>query len=229
MTPGERLRRSFDVLGVAQVVTCDYDDTGDQIRMLIRVNKGDDRLWLYVIDAILVEEERLEDEVQEEYEAELVEYEEDESLEDPPQRQSTAWNVHICKHYMRHEGRLLFGWNVTLQANGDIRGAVFDLNRLLSMMSRHIDVLRDEMKRQRANNVVPLTSRGTQQVQQVIVESQVPGAGSGGRMENGEVVEMPLIGVTVARNQPQAPMLTPGVRGRGRTSGLSSKGAHPIR
>lgn len=250
-SPEVRLTQAVGALGIATVVRCDALPDVKQIRMLIRVEHESDkrknpnaaRAWLAVVDAILMEEERLVEELQEEHEIEMAEYEElmaeiteeEGETEKPPEMGAPAWNVHICKHYMRRKGKLLFGWNLTLQANSNLRSAVSDICRLLAIMGRHVGtflqqpVLQPVPAQQRQQSSLVMQAAQPLNVQQGMTQN-VAGTGVSGIIDDmGQVVEMPLIGVTAQRNAPQAPMLTPGVGGLGRRSGVSSKGAHSVR
>lgn len=200
MLPHDEVRKALEKLKKITVFRHDYNEEGKQINLLFRVgDAGSQRdsliqeFWLEVVDAILSEEERLSE------------------GGDPP------WNVHICKHYVRHAGKLRFGWNITIQANGDVRVATDDICRLLTIMSRHVAPKRRVREREPEpeREMAPREVRETRR------------RGSGGRMEGGEVVEAPLVGVTSDRNAPQAPVWTPG-GGAGRRGGRSSRGAHLI-
>lgn len=207
MEPNEMIKDALNGLGVVVVVRDEYVAEMGQVRVLFRVT--DQPALMPVIDAILSEEERIAD--------------------------RGLWNVHICKHYMRHKGRLVYGWNFTLQIHGDVEDTVDDICRLLYIMAKHVQVFRQQAELQRRLEAQAV-AKAPQQMVTVPGPRQrdpvsrdpggVPGTGLGGIMRNGEVVEMPLVGVTDRRNAPQAPMLTPGVHGMGRRSGVSSKGAH---
>jgi len=205
MEPNEKIKDALNGLGVVVVVRDEYVEEMGQIRMLFRVT--DQPALMPVIDAILSEEERIAD--------------------------RGIWNVHICKHYMRHNGRLVYGWNFTLQVHADVDEAVDDICRLLLIMAKHVQVFRQQAELQRMLEA-QASSRSPQvaPMRKVVGgpsarrQGDIPGTGMGGVVRNGEVVEMPLVGVTDRRNTPQAPMLTPGVHGLGKRSGVSSKGAH---
>jgi hypothetical protein len=201
MTPNERLKEALDSLGIIQVVTDEYVEEASQVRVLFRV-VGDHKAWLPVVDAILAEEERLGD--------------------------GCPWNVHICKNYMRHNNRLVYAWNLTVQFG---EGGIDDICRLLMIMAKHVQVFRQkaDLQRKMQNGVlhaVPTDAMDKPVRTPRSRNGDLPGTGLGGIMHNGEVVEMPLVGATESRNEPQAPLMTPGVRGMGRGSGVSSKGAH---
>lgn len=207
MEPNEKIKDALNGLGVVVVVRDEYVEEMGQVRLLFRVS--DQPALMPVIDAILAEEERIAD--------------------------RGIWNVHICKHYMRHNGKLVYGWNFTLQVHADVEVAVDDICRLLLIMAKHVEVFRQQAELQRrleaqaaarVPQAVPVQVAGGRGVPNARQRGDVPGTGLGGVMHNGEVVEMPLVGVTNRRNAPQAPMLTPGVHGLGKRSGVSSKGAH---
>jgi hypothetical protein len=170
---------ALEALGVT-VVEHSFDEEARQVNVLCRVR--DVTSWLVVVDTILAEEER--------------------AGSDAP------WNVHICKHYMRRNGKLCYGWNVTVQLTSD--SALNDFCRLLSILGRQFSP--------------PPVTRPSKKTS----KKDPPPKAKGGVMEDGQVVEMPLVGVTEQRNAPQADILTPGVRGQGRRSGVSSKGARPL-
>lgn len=207
MEPNERIKEALNGLGVVVVVRDEYVEALKQVRIMFRVT-AEQKVIMPVIDAILAEEERIAD--------------------------RGLWSVHICKHYMRHKGRLVYGWNFTLQIADDVERTVDDICRLLFIMAKHVQVFQQQAELERrltaqAQNRGPVVATPTGQQPRAPVSrqgGQVPGTGMGGVMHNGEVVEMPLVGVTERRNEPQAPMLTPGVHGLGRRSGVSSKGAH---
>jgi hypothetical protein len=242
--PAQRLKSSVEALEIAKVVRVDVPENKKQIRMLCKVSNERRptvhqtvvaKAWLSVVDAILIEEERMLEEMEEEYESELAEYEgateeENEGYE-PPVRGLPTWSVHICKHYIRHNGRLVFAWNLTLQANAEMRSAVSDICRLLSIMKRHVESFLQQPVQHQSPATTPVvhTAPSRPEQQPLAGAVTVPGVGSAGVVQDGLVVEMPLIGVTANRNAPQAPMLTPGVQGMGRKSGVSSKGAHIVR
>jgi len=201
--PHDRLRDALNGLGgLFEVVQ--ESTSGNQVKILGRVPKQFNRAWIPVVDFLLAEEENLRDELDE--------------GERPP------WALHICKLYMRRAGTTIFAWNITMQARDDVNTATSDLCRLLSIVSRHVEVF----KRAAAPAVVSVPQSAPMNVQptRVMNHKAVPGSGLGGIMVDGEVTEMPLVGVTEQRNAPQAALLTPGVRGMGRLSGVSSKGAH---
>ena len=196
-TPDIKLRDALNALGVVEVVSHEFIDGVNQVKLLFRVT-SDQKVILSVIDAILVEEERLAEE--------------------------SPWNVHICKHYMRRSGKLVYGWNFTVQINSDdVGAAVGDICRLLAIMSKHVEVLR---RHSELNRAVGNRHRNSERVPVSRKPGQVPGVGLGGVVHNGEVVEMPLIGVTEHRNEPQSPMV--GTPTRGQVAGGSSKGAHRL-
>lgn len=197
MLPHDEVRKALLGLKKITVFSHSYNEEGQQINLLFRVgDPGPQRdslvreFWLEVVDAILAEEERL--------------------LE----AGSPPWNVHICQHYLRHHGKLGYCWDMTIQANGDVKTAVSDICRLLTIMARHVTL------RPRAPRV---ESPPTEMAAARPKETRRPG----GRVMGGEVVEVPLVGVTADRNAPQAPVWTPG-GGTGRRGGRSSKGAHLI-
>lgn len=198
MLPHDEIKKALTGLKKITVFSHTYNEAGQQINLLFRVGEpGPQRdslireFWLEVVDAILIEEERLSEDG------------------------SPPWNVHICQHYMRHNGKLGYCWDMTIQANGDVKAAVSDICRLLNIMSRHA------LPRARPPRVEsvpqPLPPPSVKERRQQ----------AGGRVVGGEVVEAPLVGVNENRNAPQAPVWTPG-GGSGRRGGRSSKGAHMI-
>lgn len=198
MLPHDEVKKALEKLKRITVFSHDYSEEGKQINLLFRVgDAGAQRdsliqeFWLEVVDAILSEEERL------------------------SEGGSPPWNVHICKHYIRHGGKLRFGWNMTIQANTEMKAATDDICRLLTIMSRHVTPKR---------SVRELPAPTVREPEPPVRERR---RGSGGKMQGGEVVEAPLVGVTAERNAPQAPVWTPG-GGGGRRGGRSSKGAHLI-
>jgi hypothetical protein len=237
--PSTRLKDALEKLGIVTVVDSSFVPDRKQIRLLCRVsNEGLDgasytavsQAWLSVIDAILIEEERLVDELED------IVGEDEEEQEVIKQLFMPPWNVHICKHYMRREGRLVFGWNFTVQANtDDVSGAVSDVCRLLMIMSRNIRSV-ISVPYSELSVVAPASASASvkigksRAIRQDSEEGRtIPGVGESGTVVDGFVVDMPLVGVTAQRNAPQAPILTPGVGGRGRLSGVSSRGAHLFR
>lgn len=233
--PANRLKEALEALGIVRVVRVESVLDRGQIRLLCRVSNerrpdvpagSVSQAWLSVVDAILIEEERLVEELQDQTE---VPEEHTQESDIPEPDQLPPWNVHICKHYMRHNGRLVFGWNFTLQTNAGMIAAVSDICRLLTIMSRHVGMFLNTPVVHQSAVRGGVTQQAAMAPTQSYRPSTVPGAGTSGRIVDGQVVEMPLVGVTAQRNTPQAPILTPGVAGRGRKSGVSSKGAHVVR
>lgn len=137
--------------------------------------------------------------------------EQEHNLEDENER----WVIDVSKVYMRYSGRLIYAWRLTLQVAGgtSISDAVNDVRRLLDLAKRmNFQDTEPEPQRKGVATRQPTSETGR----------------ADGRMIDGEVVEMPLVGMDATRNKPQAPLLTAGVRGLGKRSGVSSKGAHLI-
>lgn len=126
------------------------------------------------------------------------------------------WNVDISRVYMRYNGRLIYAWRMVLKGKTvALTEAVNEVRRLLDLANRMN--FQDVDERPKKKGKVSLPS-----------DNGAEGDHADGTMIDGEVMEMPLVGMDSSRNKPQAPILTSGVRGMGKRSGVSSKGAHLI-
>ena len=201
MDPATEIERALTGLGVLIVHTCAYDDDAGQVSALCRVDQRFNHAWYAVVDAILEEEELLG------------------AHDDPP------WNVHICKFFKRQKGSLGYCWNVMIQVHGeDVDGSIRDICRMLQLFARNVHVFKQRLQAPSPSAQQPAPA--SQQTRRVRA-STVPGTDIEPVVgPSGELLVVPLVGVTAERNKPQAPIMTHGVSGRGRQSGVSSKGAH---
>lgn len=127
------------------------------------------------------------------------------------------WAVDISRVYMRYNGRLIYAWRFVLQSkSGTLQESLTEVRRLLDLANRM--------------NIQPVEEKRKPRTQFYHDDMRPDDAGfsSNGTVIDGEVMEMPLVGVDTSRNKPQAPILTAGVRGMGKKSGVSSRGAHLI-
>lgn len=175
MSPEEKLCKALAGSGIVEVVQSSSSQ-GDvnKIVVQVRVSKEDTPKWLTVVNFILQEEE----------EQDKDEYE---------------WAAHICKTYVRHEGKLGFIYSVTIVSRMDIKIAVSEISRVIRVLSANIPNInpyslhnaKDSQIKRAATAVA--SSNANKNIHNPVVNA------------NGEVEVMPLHGVTSTRNTPDGP------------------------
>lgn len=150
-----------------------------QTQVKLRLRVTNESRWLHMITLILKEEGRAE------------------------------WNVHLCRQYILHEGRLVYTWNFVIQS-GELERAVQDVCRVFDLICSNIDMFDDaeerELKRPspRPNNKSRRTSDGKPER----------------KISHGDLDEIPLVG---AEGRPVPEVAWNQFRSSGKR-----KGAHPI-
>jgi len=171
---GDWLRAGMEALrGIVTVLDIiEVDD--DLIQMTYRVDASKRAIWINILDAVLGEEER--------------------AIAD-----GGRWRLHLCRQFVRHEGKMKAAWNFTI--HGDIDTGTKDVARLLDILSR----TEPRSPTRTVARPVPRTSYER-------VDDSVPNANSG-TMRGKEVIDFPLVGQTENRNKPLSPLLSKGSKG----------------
>lgn len=174
----EKLKRSVENTGLAEVLqsaASEESNAVQKIALQLRIQPDDTPKWLALVDFLLQEEEE----------------QEEDGLD--------KWSLHVCKTFMRNEGRLGFVWTIVVSTKGDIKRSVTDVSRAFRIYSSNL-----KTNEYHAPAAKPAVQRAAQ-----VVASQVRGSDRqpivhqvGDRIE---VDAMPLVGVTEDRNRPNKP------------------------
>lgn len=158
-------------------------------QITLKCRVHNEKVWLPIVNFLLQEEDR-----------------------------SRQWEAHICQHYFLYKGKLVYTWSMTFGSD-DLAFAVDDISRIISTMSQSIRHFSAQKPVESSTRAPVVKGNGDSASMKRVRDDDVPGAGIDSSMKGREVVEMPLVGVTAKRNQPEGPV---GMTGR------RSKGAHLI-
>lgn len=176
--------------GIRILATEDLELNGEVVSadVYLRVEQG--RVWMEAIDLIT----------------------EAESQQDEP-----TWFLHICKRFLRSKtsGDLSYVWHIGVtaepQTTEGTKAAVRELQKVLVLVARQL-----RLRKPIASAIA--SDPAVAEAPPAAMQPRARHPHLGGRVVDGEVVSMPLVGVGSDRSNPINPVLRPG-----------SRGAHPIR
>lgn len=177
--------------GIRILATEDLELNGEVVSadVYVRVEQG--RVWLEAIDLIT----------------------EAEAQQDEP-----SWFLHICKRFLRSKssGDLSYVWHIGVtaepQTTEGTQKAVRELQKVLVLVARQLRL------RKPIASTIASDSPVAEQPQPSAQRPRMRYPHLGGKVVDGEVVSMPLVGAGADRLNHINPVLRPG-----------SRGAHPIR
>lgn len=183
-TAQDRFKSVVEKTGLVEVIQAasvereesDPPHAQQKVALQVRVKYDEMARWLPFVDFLLQEEE---------------EQESDDSR--------SLWSLHICKTFMRIEGKLGYVWTLVVSTKGDLKRCISDISRAVRIYNSNFS--EGNLPRYPAQ-AQPAVQKAAQVVANHVNGLQPVMHRVGDRIE---VDVMPLVGVTEDRNKPISP------------------------